>query len=611
MSYYDKMLQILLNFNADGTRRVIANHFTIVLDWDDTVNDTYLEMRAENKRLGGPDIAPGVYLTTANTNGVLDKILAESRFMSVYHPRSGSELLKEFVEWAQTHGIRIAICTHRGFHANAAELSKAAFEATGWTADDIHIIDPAVDGDKVEYLNAQYPQGYVLVDDRPRWDDHSALPDNVYLMDQPWNQSIVTATPEHRVSNLFDLVMRLKQVYKNWVDGYLMADNEMANCAADALIYAYLMGYIPKRIDEEWVKGLAKAGSQFRYLGQLFPVLYHRPDWTTELPPSYDPELTDREFVLRIASWIERFPIVPIRAADLSEWRESFNMPGRETGRRDASLTRVEGLLGYEYTRRYSVLVPNSTFTSWTHEDAKYSHRVVEPNEDGLFISPVTPPCVYQINDKLHTSADDAIATMDSIRGELWTAIINGDTEHAIAKRYLNELWVVDYLSVALNLFGSKVSNEITIMVLDTMRSIDIELKEQPELFWADVVLENAGRLKHYFGVIGGEFEYAIAQYAKTRVLPAVEEKPIKHFVNFEDGKYIVNSEMGYHAAAIEWYDNTYPSARLGDRTIEEVMELAPFTGPSIATFIHIEHRKPMVVLTPIANIANAIKFSV
>lgn len=178
------------------------NKRILVLDWDDTINDTFSELHTQVGAMPGPKVPSNLYLTPANTNGRLTAVLDEASFMGKWLPRPGMQRLTTALITAAERGVGIVVCTHRGYHAAAPAKSEPAIAQVGFPIHRIHWLDPAEHSDKVVFLDTEYGDRYRLVDDRPRYDDGAPLPRHILLMDQPWNRHIPVHSPENRVSGL-------------------------------------------------------------------------------------------------------------------------------------------------------------------------------------------------------------------------------------------------------------------------------------------------------------------------------------------------------------------------------------------------------------------------
>lgn len=178
----------------------------IALDWDDTLNNTYIGLRNACAAAGAVLPEEGVFLTNENTQGILDGVLKAGDYMSERHVREHDDLLTQQILRAQNLGISVGICSHRGYIPNALEKSQPAFDQLNWKPDFIILLDPSKTPNKLAVLDETFGAGqYLLADDRPQWDAEEPLPCEVVLMDQAWNVDIETHTGLHRVSGLKEL----------------------------------------------------------------------------------------------------------------------------------------------------------------------------------------------------------------------------------------------------------------------------------------------------------------------------------------------------------------------------------------------------------------------
>lgn len=161
---------------------------TIVLDWDDTINDTYGALCSAVSELGGTPPKTKVYLSKENCGPALGEVLSTGAFMSIHRPRPHyAELVDALTRLQSAEFSRVVICTHRGYLANAEYLSTPALAQLGWHPDEVWYLDPKEYPDKTEFLSQQYPEGYVLFDDRPAGFGIPEYPQNVVLVQQPWS----------------------------------------------------------------------------------------------------------------------------------------------------------------------------------------------------------------------------------------------------------------------------------------------------------------------------------------------------------------------------------------------------------------------------------------
>lgn len=602
---FDRNLALLKSLLYPGHKpTTITQHFNIILDWDDTLNDTYIDMREENRRLGGADLPEGVYLTEENTGGRLSTILAESKFMGVRRVREGNDSLTAFVKWGQARGIRFIICTHRGFHKDAAALSEPAFSTLEWTPDEIIILDPAVNGDKVAYLTERFPEGFVIADDRPRWDDQSELPDNVYLMDQPWNRNVRTAIG-HRVRNLDDLVTTLVDVYSQWLNELLADDAMGSHMPWNNLIYAHLAGYLPKRIPSTYLPALEACAADVGItLGHYLAKVAADRNFKGPMPLSGDNRYTPHEYLCIIQRLLTGLPIVPVDTNNRGEWREHENQPGRMYSIRDTDLIAVAEPDGWLYLRNVYRLEPYANYTGWiSGVDTEW--EPVEPNEAGLIINPPNRIVQYIIDNKAIRDAGDANERLRTQRAEAWRAVINEDLNHPKARTWLSELWSGEFLKVVRDVFSVDSDDSVRLYVLSTLFNIDCALDANPEQYWVDV-FNNLEYDVPGMELTVAQLRGAVSQFQRNRRATPAAPKTLKLWAQFGPNSYIVNTQEGLKDAYEDWCAGA--GARpLNDGPRKATMDV--FTGPSILT-LHIDSDgSAKGTLTPIAAVTEALTF--
>lgn len=175
----------------------------IYVDLDDTGFRTHLFM---NLYLQGYGIMVGKsYITPENGKQPFVDMLASGEFMlkvdmQDYFIQTLSMLLRE--------GFSLGVCTHRGYHEKGERFTRKAMAKHLSMFDHFHVLNPAEHPDKITFLNNLHGEdGYILIDDNPRTvvrdnftrvGQYSALPANVMLFNQPWNEHI---DHPHRISS--------------------------------------------------------------------------------------------------------------------------------------------------------------------------------------------------------------------------------------------------------------------------------------------------------------------------------------------------------------------------------------------------------------------------
>lgn len=185
-------------------------------DLDDTLLFTHNQFTAMLIGRFGLSLPKGTYYTTENTKGLIDKIMDPGHFMSITPIDSAAlyqmTIMRRLLA-ATSHGM----CTHRGYHKEAAALTQPLFDEHNIQFDSVHYLDPAVHPDKMKYLRAlHHPDDIVvLVDDNTHY-PHDLYPNTfTVLIDQPWNQHVVPLHPELRITShqLLDTVLWLLERY--------------------------------------------------------------------------------------------------------------------------------------------------------------------------------------------------------------------------------------------------------------------------------------------------------------------------------------------------------------------------------------------------------------
>lgn len=160
----------------------------LVFDMDDTLVQTHDLMCTLLKRKGIPTTEH--YLTNENTSGKLQEILDNPEtYMADVDFYDG---VLETLDYLVAHqGHRIAICTHRGFHAQGRTLTQDFLDSHDVPYQNLFVLDPNTHPCKMAFLDAVYGEGqYVLIDDRPNFTNvYKPIP-NLILHDKPWNTHI-------------------------------------------------------------------------------------------------------------------------------------------------------------------------------------------------------------------------------------------------------------------------------------------------------------------------------------------------------------------------------------------------------------------------------------
>lgn len=160
----------------------------IVIDLDDTAFATYPYFDQELKRRGVD--CQGHYLTAANGGPHFLEMLAAAEFM-LHVP------LRPFVantlDLLRASGRCVHVCTHRGYSDKGHEYTVKSLEQNNLNGliGRLHVINPYEIADKLEYLHQVFGHdNFILVDDKPIFDQSRPLPSNVLLQSQSWNSHI-------------------------------------------------------------------------------------------------------------------------------------------------------------------------------------------------------------------------------------------------------------------------------------------------------------------------------------------------------------------------------------------------------------------------------------
>lgn len=184
----------------------------LIFDVDDTLVNTELAIANIIHQQFGFQCPLNTYLNPGNTNNHHAQVLAEAKFMVDTPLEEGTAELFALLPTLKEAGYKLAICTHRGYHAEGEKHTIAMLERYQVRDyfDDIIILDFNQHPDKVAFLEAYLDENetFTLFDDRPRFDQTHPVDVNVVVVDRPWNQNIQCT---HRCYNVFTFVNSMLQ----------------------------------------------------------------------------------------------------------------------------------------------------------------------------------------------------------------------------------------------------------------------------------------------------------------------------------------------------------------------------------------------------------------
>lgn len=503
----------------------------VVLDWDDTLNDTFIPLRKSVAAKGYPLPADGVYLTTENTNGGLDVVLAEAEFMRERHVREGNDELTDVIRRLKRQGSQVGICTHRGYHKDAKELSEEAFATLEWTPDFIIILDPVVDGDKVAHLTEVFGEGrFTLIDDRPRWDAKHDLPENVWLMSQPWNEDVKTHDWFTRVKDLKTLAIHLYHLSNmlclpSYVTGEMNAvwnqECEIRLGRACKLLPKDPRGDMEALVDFLKAKGITpeQYASTYSEVGSRMSTI------------PIDKRIVSNvaEYKELLARLIVGLPIVPIHGDDETEWgTNGIAIRDNRIGRR-VTETGIE--LGWiEYN-----LSPDPYATQW----AETSTTIRWLGTDVRYINtPLSTPVVYLNGEHVHRESSDAQKWAEEKR----LSLIN--EMHATGIDPTTQLKLPAEIMAIIR--GGYSQGFPTPIVLSTMQYIATYSEFVGEVKnWKELT-------DHYLKIYPMSSAY-IRQYLPIEVKSLASNEKRVQSIEVRSGVYIVNTALGHDDAISEW----------------------------------------------------------
>lgn len=161
----------------------------IVFDLDDTLFATYPYFDQQLKSRGVD--CQGHYITAKNGGSHFTEMLADASFMRDLPLHKGA--FGTLLSLRHTDGVNLSACTHRGYHKDAPHYTSESLDRHGIKKffNVVHFVNPAHHNDKLEYLRREFGHDdFILVDDKPIFDNSKPLPRNVLLRTQMWNSHI-------------------------------------------------------------------------------------------------------------------------------------------------------------------------------------------------------------------------------------------------------------------------------------------------------------------------------------------------------------------------------------------------------------------------------------
>lgn len=511
----------------------------VALDWDDTLNDTFLSLRRRVAEKGYPLPPEGVYLTTANTNGGLDVVLAEGLFMTERRVREGNDRFNQTVERLKKHGSSVGICTHRGFHPDAAALSEVAFAELSWRPDFVIILDPAKAGDKVEHLTEIFGEGnFTLVDDRPRWDAKHDLPENVWLMNQPWNQDVKTHDDFTRIASLHDLAIKLWHLDMLLTSPKFVTENMQSNWSMDCEIRLAMHDGILKRHARTDVEALlaflsGKGISASQYASTYAEVGSHMASIPVSARQVGDVAAYRRNLT-RLANGLA---IVPIQAFVESEW----NAKGEAY--RDIRVTRRRTEDGFELGMVEYTLTPNPYATFWMETGTTIKWL----GKQSHVLTPLANPVIYENDGVKHFFPVDAQQWAEEKRLRLIEAMVQTKTDPTTQLKLPEEI-----LRVLTGVASQGYPKQATLAAMQYVATYSEIIGE----------VSNWKELTDYYLKAYPMSAAHIRQYLPTENVKIRSDEKRVQFIEVRAGVYIVNTAQGHDDAIAEWAGSHWLEAR-------------------------------------------------
>ncbi|UOX39511.1 putative acetyltransferase [Aeromonas phage ZPAH34] len=112
------------------------------------------------------------------------EIVGPGHFMLYAKPtpigtRASMRFFQDFKRLYPDH-VEYVVCTHRGYHKEGLNYTQRWLKTTmiDYLFDDIHVLDPAKNPNKITFLKEKYPDKEILLlDDNPLGDHHTVHPE--------------------------------------------------------------------------------------------------------------------------------------------------------------------------------------------------------------------------------------------------------------------------------------------------------------------------------------------------------------------------------------------------------------------------------------------------
>lgn len=163
----------------------------LVFDLDDTLFDTHPTLRSILLNEHGIHLAHDVgYLTPEIVGDAFHDVIGSAAFM---RQTPLKQSLENICAWLlrirnKYPDLQILFCTHRGYHEDASIHTDALLSSYGLDFNLGFYLCPTKEPCKIDFLNGILGHStYVLVDDLPS-KTTPALPENILVVDKPWNQ---------------------------------------------------------------------------------------------------------------------------------------------------------------------------------------------------------------------------------------------------------------------------------------------------------------------------------------------------------------------------------------------------------------------------------------
>ena len=169
----------------------------VLIDLDDTLIKTHSEIVRLMKRDTGFEFKGKGFITNENTEGNLQVVLDKAEFMYTAKPELNLVYQLQKLKLTLGKDITIGFCTHRGYHPKGVVNTERMLKRLSTLMDlsflELHLYScPFTNPNKLEELEANFADNFILVDDNPKFSSKDDLGEDprVMLYTKDWNTHI-------------------------------------------------------------------------------------------------------------------------------------------------------------------------------------------------------------------------------------------------------------------------------------------------------------------------------------------------------------------------------------------------------------------------------------